>query len=257
MPGRVQDKVALVTGAGGAIGRTIAKTLADEGAKVVVIDMNEEEGQKVVAEIEKEHSGNVIFRKLNVTDEKAIQTLVKEVVDKWGTVDVLVNNAAAFVYGTIESATNEDWDTVLAVNVKGYALMAKHVIPVMKDKKSGSIVNIGSISSFVAQPAFCPYNTSKGAVLQLTRCLAMDYGAFWIRSNAVCPGPIDTPATTSLAQQLGIPKEALVAEALKSLFLKRMGSTQDIANAVLFLASEESSFVTGQTLTVDGGFLAH
>eukprot|EP01102_Stenamoeba_stenopodia_P004192 TRINITY_DN1440_c0_g1_i4.p1 TRINITY_DN1440_c0_g1~~TRINITY_DN1440_c0_g1_i4.p1 ORF type:complete len:158 (-),score=21.43 TRINITY_DN1440_c0_g1_i4:97-570(-) len=157
--------------------------------------------------------------------------------------------------------------------------MAKHVIPVMKDKKSllllfstsvysltdstvgfllgGSIVNIGSISSFVAQPAFCPYNTSKGAVLQLTRCLAMDYGAFWIRSNAVCPGPIDTPATTSLAQQLGIPKEALVAEALKSLFLKRMGSTQDIANAVLFLASEESSFVTGQTLTVDGGFLAH
>eukprot|EP01102_Stenamoeba_stenopodia_P017586 TRINITY_DN632_c0_g1_i4.p1 TRINITY_DN632_c0_g1~~TRINITY_DN632_c0_g1_i4.p1 ORF type:complete len:276 (-),score=89.27 TRINITY_DN632_c0_g1_i4:68-841(-) len=257
MSGRVQDKVALVTGAGGAIGRTIAKTLANEGAKVVVIDVNVEEGEKTMAEIEQQHPGNSIFRKLNVSDEAAIQTLVKEVVEKWSTIDVLVNNAAAFVFGTIEEATADDWDRVLTVNVKGYALMAKHTIPIMKAKKSGSVVNLGSISSFIAQPSFTPYNTSKGAIVQLTRCMAMDYGESWIRVNAVCPGPIDTPATSAHAQKLGVTKEALVEKELKGLFLKRMGTTQDVANAVLFLASEESSFITGQTLTVDGGYLAH
>eukprot|EP01097_Dermamoeba_algensis_P001154 TRINITY_DN1428_c0_g1_i1.p1 TRINITY_DN1428_c0_g1~~TRINITY_DN1428_c0_g1_i1.p1 ORF type:complete len:128 (-),score=27.91 TRINITY_DN1428_c0_g1_i1:176-559(-) len=127
----------------------------------------------------------------------------------------------------------------------------------MKQQKSGSIVNMGSISSFVAQPEFTPYNTTKGAVLQLTRCLAMDYGPDNIRVNIVCPGSIDTPATERHAKKLGISKAELVSQAVEKHLIKRMGSCEDVANAVVFLLSDESTFITATPLYVDGGYLAH
>jgi len=255
--GRVQDKVAIVTGAGGAIGRSIAQVLADEGAKVVVCDLLEKEGQATVEQIEAKHGqGRAFFLKVDVSQESQVEEAIKAVVAKWGTVDVLVNNAAMFAFGTIEEVTSEQWDRAFSVNVKGYAFMAKHTIPVMKEKKSGSIVNVGSISSFIAQPAFVPYNTTKGAILQLTRCLALDIGEWNIRVNTVCPGSIDTPATASHAQRVGLTKEALMEQAIKSHFIKRMGHPEDVAKLVLFLASDESTFITATAIPVDGGFLS-
>lgn len=219
--------------------------------------MLEKEGQQTVQEIEAKHGQDrAFFHKIDVSKEAEVQSLVKVVVDKWGGVDVLVNNAAVFVFGTIEEVSSDDWDRALGVNVKGYAFMAKHVMPLMKAKRSGSIINVGSISSFIAQPAFVPYNTTKGAILQLTRCLALDCGDWNIRVNCVCPGSIDTPATASHAKKLGVTKEELVEQAVKQHFIKRMGTTDDVAKCVLFLASDESTFVTGAAIPVDGGFLA-
>jgi meso-butanediol dehydrogenase / (S,S)-butanediol dehydrogenase / diacetyl reductase len=171
---------------------------------------------------------------------------------------MFLHSAAAFVFGKVTDVTNDQWDTVLSVNVKGYAITAKYAIKAMVKSQctNGSIVNIASTSSFVAQPAFVPYNTTKGAILQLSRCMALDHGPQGIRSNCVCPGTIDTPATSKHADSLGISKEELSKQIIDTHFVKRLGSTIDVANAVLFLASDESSFITGAALSVDGGYIA-
>jgi len=255
--GRVAGKIAIVTGSGGAIGRTIAHVLADEGAKVVVCDMSVAGGQQTTQEIEAKHGkGRVFFHQLDVSNEAEVEKFIKVVVDKWGGVDVLVNNAAVFVFGTVEDVSSEAWDQALSVNVKGYAFLAKHVVPIMKEKKRGSIINVGSISSFIAQPAFVPYNTTKGAILQLTRCLAMDCGSWNIRVNCVCPGTIETPATHLHANKLGISMQELTEQSIKTHFIKRLGTTDDVAKCVLFLASDESTFITGAAIPVDGGYTA-
>jgi len=156
----------------------------------------------------------------------------------------------------VEKATEEDWDKVFAVNVKGYAFCSKHAAPYLR-KQGGAIINIASVSSFVAQPEFVPYNTSKGAVVQLTRCMAMDLGVDNIRVNAICPGTIDTAATEKHAAQLGTTKSELTKEVLKGHFIKRLGKPEDVAYAAVFLGGDESTFITGSCLAVDGGFLAH
>lgn len=143
------------------------------------------------------------------------------------------------------------------MNVKAYALCAKHALRYMKAQRRGSIVNISSISAMIAQPAFAPYNTSKGAVLQLTRCIALDHGPDGVRCNAVCPGTIDTPATSKHAAKLGLTKAQLTEIVVQDHFIKRLGHVDEVAFAALFLASDESSFTTGSTLMVDGGYTAH
>eukprot|EP01114_Cavostelium_apophysatum_P014312 TRINITY_DN3677_c0_g1_i1.p1 TRINITY_DN3677_c0_g1~~TRINITY_DN3677_c0_g1_i1.p1 ORF type:complete len:265 (-),score=31.72 TRINITY_DN3677_c0_g1_i1:65-859(-) len=264
MAGRVAGMVAVITGAGGAIGQAIAIRLATEGAKVALIDL-EESSLKITADLIKVELDKssiplqdmVELSVLDITNESAVKDYIDKLASLWGRLDILVNNAAAFVFGTVEEATSEAWDKVLNVNVKGYAFGCKAAIPHMRKNGGGSIINIGSISSFVAQPKFVPYNTTKGAILQLTRCIAYDAGVDNIRCNAVCPGSIDTPATSKHAEKLGITKDELTKEMIKDHFLKKMGTTRDVANAVLFLASNESSFITGSTLMVDGGFTAH
>ena len=177
---------------------------------------------------------------------------------------MLVNNAAAFVFGTIDATSSDDWDKVLAVNVKGYALCAKHAVrliaknPPLADgtRTSPALVHIASISSFVAQKEFVPYNTSKGAIVQLSRCLAYDLGGRGIRSNTVCPGTIETPATHMHAEHLGITWSAMVSSVLKEQFVQRLGQPDDVAAAVAFLASDEAGFISGADLVVDGGYLA-
>lgn len=177
---------------------------------------------------------------------------------------VLVNNAAAFVFGTIDETSAESWDKVLSVNVKGYALCAKHAVrhmaanpPLAGGAKSGpALVHIASISSFVAQREFVPYNTSKGAIVQLSRCLAFDLGQRAIRSNTVCPGTIETPATHKHAAHLGVSWDTMVASVLKEQFVQRLGQPDDVAAAVAFLASDEAGFISGADLVVDGGYLA-
>ena len=168
-------------------------------------------------------------------------------------VALLVNNAAAFVFGKVEDVTQDDWMRVFGVNVIGYANCVREILPSMRRASGGAIVNIASVSSFVAQPEFIPYNASKGAVAQLTRCLAMDLAVDNIRVNAVCPGAIRTRATDNHIASLGLDPEEAVKEFGQDSILKRMGEPEEIASGVLFLASDEASFMTGAHIVIDGG----
>ena len=252
---RLANKVAVVTGSSSGIGRATAIRFAEEGAAVCVADLDVRGGEETVAQI-KAAGGRAFFHKTDISIESEVRELMNTAARELGGPDILVNNAAAFVFGTVEEASEQDWDRVLNVNVKGYAFCSKYAIPHMRKRGGGSIVNLGSISSFIAQPAFVPYNTSKGAVLQMTRCLAFDLAPDNIRVNCVCPGAIDTPAIMLDAASKGLTKEQVV-ELNKPLHLiKRMGDPREVANAILFLASEEASFITATPLMVDGGYTA-
>ncbi len=252
---QLANKIALITGASSGIGRETAKLFAQEGAKVAIADVDSINGKFVIQEIEA-IGGTALFHQVDVSVESEVKDWIAEVVNKWGGVDILVANAAVVVVGTVEQATELDWDRVLGVNVKGYAFCAKYVAPQMRKRGSGAIVNLGSISSLVAVPAFAPYNTSKGAILQLTRSLAYDLAPDNIRVNCVCPGPIDTPATECLAKSQGLVKEDIVKQFAPLILLKRMGQPEEVANAILFLASDKASFITATMLIVDGGYTA-
>ena len=197
------------------------------------------------------------YSSVDVGEEAELKAWIDSVGEKEGRIDIVLPNAAAFVFGHIDKVTTADWEKILKVNVIGYANCTKFSLPYMRKAGRGSVVNMASISSHVAQPAFTPYNTSKGAIMQMTRCLAMDLGPENSRVNALCPGTIDTPATSKHAANLGISKAELVEDTVKAHFIKRLGSTLDCAQAALFLASDESSFVTGTFLMLDGGYTAH
>lgn len=250
------NKIALITGASSGIGRETAKLFALEGAKVALADVDTIGGQTLMDEI-KSFGGTALFHPVDVSVETEVQNWIAGVVHQWGGIDILVANAAVMIIGTVEQATELDWDRVLAVNVKGYAFCAKYVIPQMRQRGGGAIVNLASISSFVAVPAFAPYNTSKGAILQLTRSLAYDLAPDNIRVNCVCPGPIYTSAVQNVANSLGFSDEDLVKQFAPLTLLKRMGQPQEVANAILFLASDKASFITGTPLMVDGGYTAY
>ena len=252
--GRVTGKVAVVTGGSQAIGKTIVEVLAKEGAVVHFCGRREPPGRALEKEL-RDAGLNVHFASVDVANEAQLKGWLESVGAQEGKIDIVVPNAAAFIFGTIDEVTSEDWDTILACNVKGYANCVKFSLPFLrKTGKGGSVVMMASISSHIAQPAFVPYNTTKGAIMQMTRCMSMDLGPERIRVNAVCPGTIDTPATTKHATKLGISKAELTKMQCKRHFIKRLGSTLDCAYATLFLASEESSFITGTSLMVDGGY---
>ena len=252
---RLEGKVAIVTGGAAGIGRAICEVFAKEGAKVIIGDIDADGGRETVRLIEGE-GGSAVFVPTDVSQESKAQALVEKAVSEYGAVNVLVNDAAAFVFGEVQDVTDSDWQRVLGVNVLGPSYMVKHALEPMKAAGGGSIVNIASVSSFVAQPAFVPYNTSKGALLQLTRCLAMDLAPDNIRVNCVCPGAILTQATEQHRQFTGEDREKFLSEAANSNFMKRFGQPKEIAYGALFLASDESSFMTGQPLIIDGGATA-
>ena len=252
---RLDGKAAIVTGGAAGIGRAICKLFASEGASVVVADIDEDGGRATVDAI-LASGGAAAFAATDVSRESEVEAMVEAAVSEYGTVNVLVNDAAAFVFGTVESVTDSDWRRVLGVNVLGPSYTVKHVLPHMREAGGGSIVNIASVSSFIAQPAFVPYNTSKGALLQLTRCLAMDLAPDDIRVNCVCPGAILTQATELHRRFTGEDREGFLTDAANSNFMKRFGQPEEIAYGALFLASDESSFMTGQPLVIDGGATA-
>ena len=252
---RLQDRVAIVTGGAAGIGRAICELFAEEGAKVVVADIEPGGGNETAASIASD-GGQSKFVRTDVSDEGQVASLVDVAVETYGAVNILVNDAAAFVFGRVEDVTDADWQRVLSVNVLGPAYTVKHVLPHMRDAGGGSIVNIASVSSFVAAPAFVPYNTSKGALMQLTRCLALDLAPDNIRVNCVCPGAILTQATELHREFTGEDRETFLVDAANSNFLKRHGKPREIAYGALFLASDESSFMTGQPLILDGGATA-
>lgn len=252
---RLENSVAVITGGASGIGRAICELFAEEGARVVIGDIDSEGGEETRRNIESAN-GEAIFVETDVSREDDVADLVKTALDAYGGVNVLVNDAAAFVFGEIENITDDDWQRVLGVNVLGPAYTVKHVLPAMKAAGGGSIVNIASISSLIAQPAFVPYNTSKGALLQLTRCLALDLAPHNIRVNCICPGSIYTPATERHIQFEKVDRDEFLKDAAEDSFLKRLGRPREIAYGALFLASDESSFVTGTPLVMDGGLTA-
>ena len=252
---RLENKVAIVTGGAAGIGRAICELFAQEGASVAVADIDANGGRET-ADLITAAGGSAIFVETDVSQEAQVENLVNATVSEYGAVNVLVNDAAAFVFGEVQNVSDDDWRRVFGVNVLGTAYTVKHVMERMEEAGGGSIVNVASVSSFIAQPAFVPYNASKGALLQLTRCLAMDLAPRNIRVNCVCPGAILTQATEQHRRFTGEDREKFLADAANSNFMKRFGQPREIAYGALFLASDESSFMTGQPLIIDGGATA-
>ena len=253
---RLKDKVAIVTGAASGIGRCTAELFAREGARVLAADIDAPRVAEVAAAIVR--SGGVAESlAIDVANDENARAMTSRAVELWKRVDVLVNNAASFHYKRVEEATREDWDKVLNVNVIGTSFCAKHAAAVMKSQGGGAIVNIASINGLIAMPNWMTYNASKAAVVEMSKSMAMDLAPFNIRVNCVCPGVTDTPALGRAIAALGIsPEQVLTNLVAPRCLMKRFGKPEEVAPAVLFLASDEASYVTGATLVVDGGFSA-
>jgi NAD(P)-dependent dehydrogenase (short-subunit alcohol dehydrogenase family) len=254
MSERLKGKVAIVTGGGSGIGRATCELFAEEGARVIVADVDQRQGESVAANI-KNSGGQAHFVAADISREDDAARLTVETVGNFGGVDILVNNAAVFVLKGIE-ATVEDWRRSLDVNVIGPSLVSKFAVEEMKKRGRGAIVNLGSMSSFIAQPHFVTYSATKAAMVQMTRNMAMDLAPFNIRVNCVCPGTIITQATERHRAQVGITLEQFMAEEGAKHLLNRVGQPREVAYAILFLASDEASFITGTHLMVDGGYTA-
>ena len=252
---RLQDKNAIITGGASGIGRAICELFAEEGARLTIADIDAAGGERTLASV-RAAGGEAQFVATDVSKEADVAAMAQAAVDAYGSVNILVNDAAAFVFGEIEDITDADWQRVFGVNVIGQAYCVKHALPHMKAAGGGSIVNLASVSGFIAQPAFIPYNASKGAVMQLTRCLALDLAPYNIRVNCVCPGSVLTPATERHRRFMGAERDEFLAEAGASNFMKRVADPREIAYGALFLASDEASFVTGTPLVMDGGLTA-
>ena len=250
---RVQNKVAIVTGAGSGIGRATAEVLAEEGAKVVVADIDAERGNRTVGAI-REKGNTAHFVQADISQESDAKKISDEAVKTYGRIDILVNNAATFVLKGFE-ATSEEWRHSLGVNVIGTAMVTKYAVEHMK-KNGGAIVILGSISSFLAQPDFFAYSATKAAMLQLSRNMAMDLGPYKIRVNAVCPGSIITAASYRHMEKVGMTLEEFDAQEGAKTFVGRAGKPREVAYAILFLVSDEASYITGSHLMVDGGYSA-
>ena len=248
---RLEGKVAIISGGARGMGAAEAKLFAREGAKVIICDVLEDEGRQTEAEIN-EVGGDAVFVKLDVTSQDEWENAVNTAIERFGKLDILVNNAGIIVQSTIEDMTVELWDKVMDVNAKGVFLGTKTAIPHMKEAGGGSIVNISSISGIVGQDNVnAGYNASKGAVRIFTKAAAVQYAKENIRVNSIHPGPIATPMT---AEGRAAPERvALTAERTP---LGRYGEPEEVANAVLFLASDEASYVTGSEIVVDGGYTA-
>ena len=251
---RLADKVAIVTGAGSGIGEAIAFRFAEEGARLVLNDISEPAGQSILKKITGQ-GAKAIFVAADVSQEADDRKLADSAAQAFGRIDIVVNNAADFTQKSVEAADTRDWEKVLGVNVMGTALVSKFAIPHMK-AKGGSIVNIASMSGIIAQPDFATYNASKGAVLTMTKCMALDLAKYNIRVNSICPGCIVTSASYREIERLGLTFEQWRDRMAPLHILNRLGEPREVANAVLFLASDESSFITATHLLVDGGYTA-
>ena len=250
----LHGKTAVITGGASGIGRTTALLFAREGASIVLTDINESAGHAVATEIT-QFGGRAIFEPGDVTRAAHCQRVIERAVRDFGGVHILFNNAGIIRRASITELSEADWDRVMAVNVKSMFLMSRQVIPIMAAAGGGAIINTASGWGLAGGPRAAVYCASKGAVVLLTKAMAIDHGPQNIRVNCICPGDTDTAMLRNEAQQMGEPSDKFLADAKKRP-LGRVGKPEEIAQAALYLASDASSFVTGTALVVDGGGLA-
>ena len=250
----VERKVAIVTGAASGIGCGIAQRLAELGASVVVLDIDEDKGSRTAAQLQAQ-ACDAMFEKCDVRNAVDCRRAAERTVEKWGKIDILCNCAGIAIRKDVVELSEEEWDRALDVTLKGIYLLSREVIPHMIRSGGGSVINIGSGWSLKGGSKAASYCAAKGGAVNLTRAMAIDYGKHNIRVNCVCPGDVDTPMLRNECAQLGEDPAAFMQEAAKRP-LARVGTPDDVANAVLFLASPMSKWITGAALVVDGGGLA-
>ena len=259
MAGRVAGKLALVTGAAQGLGAAHSMTLAREGARVLCTDINGDGAAATAAAINDAHGADTAFSmQHDVTSPEQWDAAIEMAADKLGGLSVLVNNAGVGVRGNIETCTLEEWRKGFAINVDSVFLGCQKALPLMKDNQPGSIINISSIAGLIASDTMPGYNASKAAVWMLSKSVALYCGKMgWnIRCNSVHPTFVDTPILDGITRNSGHPKDVVMGKLARQIPLKRVGVPQEIADGVLFLASDESSFMTGAELKLDGGISA-
>ncbi|MCC7451666.1 MAG: SDR family oxidoreductase [Anaerolineae bacterium] len=253
---RFGGKVAVVTGAGAGIGRATAEALAADGASVVIADVNAEQGERAAQGI-RDKGGQAVVVQADVSRAADAERIAADAVKAFGGIDYLVNNAGIQTYGTVVDTDEATWDRTLGINLKGVFLVSKYCIPQIIKRGGGAVVNMGSVQGFASQRAVAAYSASKGAVIAMTRTMALDHAPDKIRVNCVCPGSVDTPMLR-WAANLFVPENpgGAIEEWGKLHALERVATPQEIANVILFLMSDAASFITGAAIVADGGMLA-
>ena len=245
---RLKDKTAIITGGGTGIGLATARAFYQEGAKIILFGRRKEKLEKAVEKL----GGSAIIVQGDMTNNNDLDQLINETLHNFKKIDILVNNAGLFNGSPLHEISDSQWDEIMDINIRSVFQLTRRVLPAMLSQKYGSIIHISSILGLIAVPQVAAYNVSKGALNQFSRSIAVEYGSSGIRSNSICPGLIATDMTADLMKDADLMKEWS-----KEYPIGRFGKPEDVANACLYLASDESSFVTGITLPVDGGFTAH
>ena len=245
---RLKDKIAIITGGGTGIGLATAHAFCQEGAKVILFGRRKEKLEKAVEKL----GGSAMIVQGDMTNNNDLDKLINETLHNFKKIDILVNNAGLFNGSPLHEISDSQWDEIMDINIRSVFQLTRRVLPVMLSQKYGSIIHISSILGLIAVPQVAAYNVSKGALNQFSRSIAVEYGSSGIRSNSICPGLIATDMTADLMKDADLMKEWS-----KEYPIGRFGKPEDVANACLYLASDESSFVTGITLPVDGGFTSH
>jgi NAD(P)-dependent dehydrogenase (short-subunit alcohol dehydrogenase family) len=248
---RLDDKVAVITGAASGIGAACALRFAREGARIAALDVNDPSDEHRLA-LDKA-AREVLWARVDVRDEASVERAIGAALERFGRIDALVNAAGVSGHGAVDQLDAAEWDRVLDINLKGTFLVSKHALRPMLAQRSGSIVNLASIEGLEGMQLQAAYNASKGGVVLLTRNMAIDYGPQGVRVNCLCPGFIETPMTNLLKTP---PLEGIRRQFIDLHMLKRPGQPEEVAACALFLCSDDASFVTGHALVVDGGFTA-
>lgn len=251
---RLERKACVVTGAGSGIGKAVAERFAEEGGSVICVDLNKDAAEATVQTI-RANGGSAEAVQADVSDDKQVKAFVDKCVQLYGSIDVLVNNAGVNIPGVFHEVSNEVIDKTLNVNVKGPMYGCRAAIPYMLKQGGGSVVNVSSVNGLVSEPFLAVYSASKGAIVMLTKGVALDYAKQNIRCNAICPGWVDTPINYAHAEMLGGLQK--VYDSIGSFQpIGRPGTPKEIAHLALFLASDEASFITGSIISADGGMTA-